>query len=686
MGTGGSKALSRQTAQRSSRRRRRGPRSEETVADSAASKLLHSAHSGEGDLREAIARSNGDSTAGIVIGLQRAYGNRAVAGLLQRQPKEGAPEGGGGSSAGIEQVGGGTSASPTEQPMLRVGSSGAAVNQLQAILNTFGATPPLAVDGQFGGGTRSGVVSFQREHGLQADGIVGPKTWGALYGTQPTFGKDTSQQPVPEGAAVGYETPDEEWFALATRAKALVDAERFAEALPLLRRIYSLPELNASKRTNALRYIAICYHRLGQKEQAISAWEEFLAMPENTAGDHLYALEHLRELRTGEAWKSASEIAKPPSPSEQAAADAQALVELNAGHDAGHSGDDQGALTHFQNAYALGSASLPLRLAATSYAGLAHRRLGEFDRALDVFQEALGFPDSAYNQPVGDLDPVSRQSVLISMRNSRAGHTESVPSQPPIPEEEMKAQLDQAHELFHQGQYAASLAILEKLYQSTDDLAQRRQVTLLLGQCHQRLGQFDKAVSLFMEYLGYPDLGPENTAQIEELLRQARMREVGTHVTVAEPGKGAAPDGLPELFRGEVYFETDKTVLNSLGESTINTFGNLLNERMAAEKGISISVEIIGHASSRWRSVSDDSTRHALNESLARDRAETVHEKLLPLAPEPPFAYKTDSMGDTLGDKVTSNRDDNTWFFRSVTIVALGASPSAPPTVQVGPS
>jgi len=38
----------------------------------------------------------------------------------------------------------------------------------------------LSPDGVFGGQTEAAVRSFQRGCGMVPDGIVGPKTWGAL--------------------------------------------------------------------------------------------------------------------------------------------------------------------------------------------------------------------------------------------------------------------------------------------------------------------------------------------------------------------------------------------------------------------------------------------------------------------------------------------------------------------------
>ena len=65
------------------------------------------------------------------------------------------------------------------KPTLRKGDSGDAVEELQTRLNELGYDCGT-VDGKFGGKTLAAVKTFQREHSLDADGVVGRKTWAAL--------------------------------------------------------------------------------------------------------------------------------------------------------------------------------------------------------------------------------------------------------------------------------------------------------------------------------------------------------------------------------------------------------------------------------------------------------------------------------------------------------------------------
>lgn len=62
--------------------------------------------------------------------------------------------------------------------LLKRGSRGAAVRDLQTMLNAAGAR--LAVDGDFGPATDAAVRAFQKQAGLVVDGIVGPQTTTAL--------------------------------------------------------------------------------------------------------------------------------------------------------------------------------------------------------------------------------------------------------------------------------------------------------------------------------------------------------------------------------------------------------------------------------------------------------------------------------------------------------------------------
>ena len=63
--------------------------------------------------------------------------------------------------------------------LLKKGSKGDEVLQLQGLLNSYG-NYGLDTDGIFGDQTYNAVRSFQSDKGLDVDGIVGDQTWGAL--------------------------------------------------------------------------------------------------------------------------------------------------------------------------------------------------------------------------------------------------------------------------------------------------------------------------------------------------------------------------------------------------------------------------------------------------------------------------------------------------------------------------
>lgn len=68
-------------------------------------------------------------------------------------------------------------------PTLRKGSKGVYVKELQNLLISKGySCGSYGADGDFGGATYNAVVDYQRDNGLDVDGIVGQQTWRALKG------------------------------------------------------------------------------------------------------------------------------------------------------------------------------------------------------------------------------------------------------------------------------------------------------------------------------------------------------------------------------------------------------------------------------------------------------------------------------------------------------------------------
>jgi len=67
--------------------------------------------------------------------------------------------------------------------VLKKGSKGPAVKALQLLLAGYGfSCGKWGADGDFGKATQEALKDYQKENGLEADGIAGEKTWGRLLG------------------------------------------------------------------------------------------------------------------------------------------------------------------------------------------------------------------------------------------------------------------------------------------------------------------------------------------------------------------------------------------------------------------------------------------------------------------------------------------------------------------------
>ena len=69
---------------------------------------------------------------------------------------------------------------PTAAPVMRTGSKGQEVKDLQTRLYGLGYYNG-EIDGEFGPGTKEAVTAFQKANGLEADGIVGEETRNLLF-------------------------------------------------------------------------------------------------------------------------------------------------------------------------------------------------------------------------------------------------------------------------------------------------------------------------------------------------------------------------------------------------------------------------------------------------------------------------------------------------------------------------
>ena len=84
------------------------------------------------------------------------------------------------------------------EPVLKRGSSGEAVRQLQQALKDLGYDPG-AIDGQFGPDTEAVVKAFQGHSEIAVDGIVGEITWRNIDEadtSNPTIRRGSTGNPV----------------------------------------------------------------------------------------------------------------------------------------------------------------------------------------------------------------------------------------------------------------------------------------------------------------------------------------------------------------------------------------------------------------------------------------------------------------------------------------------------------
>jgi len=178
----------------------------------------------------------------------------------------------------------------SERPVLQFGATGPAVKQLQMKLRSVrerqhdrDVNRRARIDGIFGPLTRQDVVDFQGDTGLDADGIVGPKSWDALDSL------------VPGAPEEGQESAEQDRFAAAVE---LENAGQYDAALAIFQAellVAPTPERAGAQAANA----GVCHHQRGRFGLAVGCYEQALAGRFNQEDIRRIVLGHLGKARLG---------------------------------------------------------------------------------------------------------------------------------------------------------------------------------------------------------------------------------------------------------------------------------------------------------------------------------------------------------------------------------------------------
>ena len=129
---------------------------------------------GDGTVIEAMGTINGVTTTRVTAGKWTHWGELVGIDYVNTGKEASSNVISTGAAGGVEK-------SPSGQPTLRRGSKGDAIRELQTMLDKLGYDlGPCGIDGDFGKATEAAVRSFQSDHRLTVDGIVGPATYGEL--------------------------------------------------------------------------------------------------------------------------------------------------------------------------------------------------------------------------------------------------------------------------------------------------------------------------------------------------------------------------------------------------------------------------------------------------------------------------------------------------------------------------
>jgi peptidoglycan hydrolase-like protein with peptidoglycan-binding domain len=163
-----------------------------------------------------------------------------------------------------------------ERPTLRLGSRGAAVVELQALLKLLGYYNG-AIDGIYQDSTIAAVTTFQQTAGLQPDGIVGLNTWNRLLPAAPEPMASAATTPAPAVAPSAPASNPSPATAPATApAAAPADTAQPADTTPAAARVEPSARPTATATTASSAPIDLPVLRLGMRGSAVARLQERL--------------------------------------------------------------------------------------------------------------------------------------------------------------------------------------------------------------------------------------------------------------------------------------------------------------------------------------------------------------------------------------------------------------------------
>jgi len=124
------------------------------------------------------------------------------------------------------------------RPLLKIGSQGTAVSELQAALKLLGYYTG-SVDGFYQQSTAIAVSQFQQAAGLNPDGIAGPATWTRLFPTPPSArtspSSTSSDSPASSFPVPTIATSDRNPITTTNNSSTSANLQPTSVALPILK-------------------------------------------------------------------------------------------------------------------------------------------------------------------------------------------------------------------------------------------------------------------------------------------------------------------------------------------------------------------------------------------------------------------------------------------------------------------